>query len=591
MAELSNEDRILKCMAQLQSSLVADVKSNSLINGPNYIRRNKLLALLHLRKNDDLEAIFHLTESHSPTLRNMLLRALQTYKQNKSLNEKFSDALPSELETDYFAFNGSYFDNRYTGVLNRLKEMPKEWTIVQLTIRYDENFRMCGMPKDYIPEDLRIHITRLPCGQLTEEGDLLTVLTERPRGGHSDNMASLLKLMNESIKKITVQGNIKHKYKMRKEAASDMKSISGEVITAWIKEWSCLISGTLCDNELQDLIKSVVDDAILSVKNKNKPEMNKKELSTLYQIASCCAHLTENDIKNAVKYCVNDINSELFNVIVSKICEFKNGYSRTLMMARRNPVLLILDELLECIPWEMTTVLVRHPVSRIPSLHFAHALYNKHKDAIVKGNRIIKSSDVAFYIINPESDLDATEKKLLQFFRKRLPLWSGTSGEKPSADLFIKSLISYNTFVYSGHGNGARYLNPEDVYKQNIDSVPLLFGCSSVAKQHFGEGGRPEMIGISDQFLVAGCPCVIGMLWPVTSTDTDLITMMLLNMSMAGSPININDVIGSEEIESDKVYDKENELLRVLKPVRAIAKLYTNGAAIVARGIPIEFED
>lgn len=42
---------------------------------------------------------------------------------------------------------------------------------------------------------------------------------------------------------------------------------------------------------------------------------------------------------------------------------------------------------LELMPWEMLPILFKHPVSRVPSLHFAYALYDKHKDDIVNGNK------------------------------------------------------------------------------------------------------------------------------------------------------------------------------------------------------------
>lgn len=42
---------------------------------------------------------------------------------------------------------------------------------------------------------------------------------------------------------------------------------------------------------------------------------------------------------------------------------------------------------LDRIPWEMTPILMRHPVSRVPSLHFVHALYKHHESSIVDGNR------------------------------------------------------------------------------------------------------------------------------------------------------------------------------------------------------------
>lgn len=76
--------------------------------------------------------------------------------------------------------------------------------------------------------------------------------------------------------------------------------------------------------------------------------------------------------------------------------------------------------------------------------------------------------------------------------------------------------------------------------------------------------------------------CVIGMLWTVTSEDTDCMTVTLLNSWLPGKPVEISNFNSSLEFSN-----KELELLRLLGHVRECAKVYSNSAALVARGIPV----
>lgn len=68
-----------------------------------------------------------------------------------------------------------------------------------------------------------------------------------------------------------------------------------------------------------------------------------RELSILYQIVDGCAHLSENEILKAVKYCIG-CDEKIYFEFMSGICQFKEKQSHKLMRAKRNPVLLILDD-------------------------------------------------------------------------------------------------------------------------------------------------------------------------------------------------------------------------------------------------------
>lgn len=53
----------------------------------------------------------------------------------------------------------------------------------------------------------------------------------------------------------------------------------------------------------------------------------------------------------------------------------------------------------------------------------------------------MERSDLGFYIVNPDKDLDDTEKKLVNFLEKRIPEWKGVVGQPPSTEEFAAALV------------------------------------------------------------------------------------------------------------------------------------------------------
>lgn len=121
----------------------------------------------------------------------------------------------------------------------------------------------------------------------------------------------------------------------------------------------------------------------------------------LYQIANAAVQLSEIELNNALDQ-VN-CSTEERNKLSAALSLYRLNGSH-LMLKKRHPILLILDEVvfikfkkkihinwllflqhLECLPWESIPCLKRHPMSRVSSVHIVHMLYNKHKDSIQNG--------------------------------------------------------------------------------------------------------------------------------------------------------------------------------------------------------------
>lgn len=79
--------------------------------------------------------------------------------------------------------------------------------------------------------------------------------------------------------------------------------------------------------------------------------------------------------------------------------------------------------------------------------------------------------------------------------------------------------------------------------------------------------------------------CMVGMIWPVTSGDTDNMTATLLNNWLPGNPLDLEEFGFTAKKPS-----QQPELLRVMKPARDSTQYYMNAAALVARGIPIKMK-
>ena len=61
--------------------------------------------------------------------------------------------------------------------------------------------------------------------------------------------------------------------------------------------------------------------------------------------------------------------------------------------------------------------------------------------------RIISYVSSGFYVINPDSNLDNTDRRLTQFLNTRSPQWNGIVRRRPSKDEFLEALTNHRLFL------------------------------------------------------------------------------------------------------------------------------------------------
>ncbi|MCO5594401.1 hypothetical protein L7F22_048431 [Adiantum nelumboides] len=220
----------------------------------------------------------------------------------------------------------------------------------------------------------------------------------------------------------------------------------------------------------------------------------------------------------------------------------------------REPVVLVLDGLLQVLPWESLPVLRKNEVYRVPSLGCLKALliqrqflrlltswqgnsgnnaikHEEQDDNAFYGSRLPTTTIIptidpcnAYFLLNPSGDLGSTQAAFEDMFRAQQG-WEGKVGQVPTADEYLDGLLRHELFVYFGHGSGDQYLPERRMRKMDRCAAALLMGCSS---GRLSPRGDYEPVGVPLWYLMAGCPTAIANLWDVTDGDIDRFSRVLL---------------------------------------------------------------
>eukprot|EP00903_Cladosiphon_okamuranus_P012531 g11734.t1 len=227
--------------------------------------------------------------------------------------------------------------------------------------------------------------------------------------------------------------------------------------------------------------------------------------------------------------------------------------------AERHPVVLVLDEELQAIPWEGLPCLRGHAVTRVPAVPFVFAALETRwnrggdGDAQASGSKARGKAkgkgkgkpaparnlqqpwipsrggvrlDRGYYVLDPESNLPHTRKQLGPLFQglERRLGWSGVAGEAPTEDAMAQTLEEVDIFAYCGHGAGELLVGRDAVAGLTRCAVAVLMGCSSGRLKGYGDF---EPMGMATSYLAGGSPAVVANLWDVTDKDIDRFSVSL----------------------------------------------------------------
>ncbi|KAJ2942982.1 hypothetical protein O0L34_g15173 [Tuta absoluta] len=663
------------------NKFVKDVPSTP--NGPNYQCARKLLAEECLSVNNDLETAFHLSESVCASLRTQAVYRNEQILAYENKSHKFTshakttqqliesnpiskehenlfgflaedtDEIENLLKTcavEEEPFYKTYLrfspENNVDNFKKILDELPKEWTIIQITAPYNPNENLKRL-SDYRSEITSIFVSMFTNDYIdgTDVGPLtVSIPANATKEGVKPLFEELYSLLDENYKTIDNAQLLNNKkmvqnyWNRRDDVDLRMKSVINAMDKEWLSGWGCLLTGKLIDPNWRQKIIKLVDDTITDW---GFIKLTKKQRILLYNLIETCPVLNSSQIKS----CIRRILTEQGNVddlrkLLDRSCptcasDFKYPYELCLKClskcfeslhhftlvdgikafsqaakivreepewsglkkAKRYPVVLIVDEILDTFPWESLPILNHHPVSRIENIHFLYYLYKIHEKDVVDGYFTAKA-DKGRYLINPEKNLDRMEKRMGSFVQYWCDKWSGYIGEPPQPAEFVKQLTEADVFLYCGHGDGCRFANG-GANGAGVEgavgtrTVAILSGCGSVRLNLPPSRGASQ--AASHHLHIAGSPMVVGMLWEVTDLEVDKVVSTLVSLyvpSEASIPWHsVGKAKWSQGVLDTKVEPKgeltpEPNLLVAISRARSSTGYVMIASSVVARGLP-----
>ncbi|KAK9875303.1 hypothetical protein WA026_007700 [Henosepilachna vigintioctopunctata] len=543
----------------------------------------------------ELNLILNLVESHIPGLR---LKA--EIKLDAATVQEGQEPI---LKKEYLSFTTSHSLSLNCAdidvMVERVAEMPKEWTVVQFTPQFCKEEIFASDSEQLFTSG--IHMSVFKCGQKEDLPYCITLLKNDVLTSRSDirklktRLKEILSFPSREANKIMSQGQKKMYHKKRLEMEDELEVILHDLEESWLGAWKCLLIGKYTDESLEIKITELLKQFFTERSLENVSQKVENILVQAVKATFGIDHSTDKYVEEVLDYCFPGKNLEKSWKLFWRRQQLLDGTEE------RHPIILIIDETLDAFPWEMISTLTGHPSTRMPSLHLLYAIFKAHQDTIKEGYKIISNQKNGKFILNPGLDLNLMETRLKNFFDYWLPDWTGIAGRAPTAVEFRNLLTTSDIFSYSGHGSGTQYCPSEKIQKNKVNAVVFLFGCGST--QLVEMGPQVEMYGASQMYLLAACPCLIGMLWVVTDIETDNLTTRLLSSWIPNSEkipwqkvdirqwVDSGKIVMCNEETADLEIDKkvnEPDLLRALCLAKKGMKYQWNRAAVVARGIPVK---
>ncbi|KAJ2620852.1 separin protein [Coemansia sp. RSA 1358] len=199
----------------------------------------------------------------------------------------------------------------------------------------------------------------------------------------------------------------------------------------------------------------------------------------------------------------------------------------------------------------------------------------------------------AFYVLNPEGDLHRTQDNFETFLCAQTE-WRGVVGRRPMNHECEHGLSTSDVFMYFGHGGAESYISRSQIRSLNNCAVVLLLGCSSGQLKLAGEY---DALGTAMDYIIGGCPALVGNLWDVGDKDIDrFAASMLQKWGLAA--LSPNEIAIKHDPEDGRSKEQancigksdKNEAISLAEAVcqarKSCRMAFLTGAAPVVYGLP-----
>lgn len=471
--------------------------------------------------------------------------------------------------------------NSYNDLMKHCSALPKEWTVLQIC-KMNNEYLGYGNFERYFTHDRPIKFTSF-CYARSD------LLNDVPLQFHLkfDNGVNILEYVHKLyfvLYKASSDDMSTNPSTMQEISTESARLI--ELMKQWIGPWVVFLSGNVKGangKQLENQIFGKVDEFVYG------HSLNSEQQVFLSQFARRI-DLIDADGIETVAQVISDCQTvqEAIRKFLSSL-KLKTNFKDV----QYYPCILVLDELLDTMPWEM--LIPQQEATRFNSIYMLLDLYKEYKNDIIDGYLRISVQN-GNVLINPNDDVKLVNmvKRMGSFFSYWLPNWRRVEQSVPK-DGLIPLLTSGDVYVYSGHGSSFQYLNYKDYATFKTKSVLLLFGCES-ANMTFS-GSASEATATYMHIHACKCPTLLGTLSVVTDLWTDIVSIVLLSRWIPSEkkafwkPVHIGSnaqARGRVQKLAKNINGFEPSLLAILASIRCESQFSIRmRAAMVCRGLPV----
>lgn len=365
--------------------------------------------------------------------------------------------------------------------VDRCSELPPEWTVLQLTKQFDP-LSSVKSASEILETNSNVYVTLLSYPHMNlNRNQPLTIRMENKSSNLFEMNAKICQMIKAAMKLTDIPLYTKSLAEVDKtivEVLRQMHVLLGPYLVLFLGHFK----ETAAKNEealLLEKVKQFFAQEKLS---------DTRDLLLTFLIARGIDVLQYEDLDMfAIDF---SKDSHLSKRMMDFLYELKDSSSLS-YSAPSYPTILIVDELLDGFYWEM--LLPEKEMCRCSALHILLEISRRYKKQI-KGGYLQLNVKKGTALINLGDDLPVMQKRISGFYDYWKPTWKQYVKVTPSAEEITEILRESDVIVYSGHGSGQQFVNPETIQQLDANSVVFLFGCESVKLVSYGQ--RSERIGI-----------------------------------------------------------------------------------------------
>lgn len=468
----------------------------------------------------------------------------------------------------------------------KIADLPKEWNVIQI-VQIKDRYMGYATREDVLTNSSPIKFTLFRYNSSSS-------LKNRPL----DVVLELKETGKKSLTSMAYEINYIHYKRYSQNQPSEhveyikmLTALQSEIINSmilWLGPWITLFSGkckTPDGKQLEKKLSKEVDEFVTETDG-----ISDENIVLLKLIVRRIDLLDEEKLKEAAYQLAQN------KIQYQRITQFLNQLKKKTTFASNTyyPCILIIDEILDAMPWEM--ILPQQESTRFSSIHLLLNSYRLYKDQIEDGYVKLQITNGSA-LINPDNDekLQKMHLRMDEFYKTWRPDWKRHGATIPTTTELRSLFQDYDVFVYSGHGSALQFFDAKDDITLKTKSVLLLFGCESLALK--SRGLVSEAYGPSHVYYTTDCPGMLGATTIITDIWADLITIMILYQwipSESTEQLNLN--VGNDsyyknrikEILSSTAGKREPSLLAILSKIRTEMQLSVRiRSALVFRGLPV----